>query len=316
MSPSTAEGGSLAYGFQLPVQTLTRLLREPWEEQATVADLVEVARAGEAAGCDFVGVCDHVALPPNDYTAHMSTTWYDPVATLGYLAAATSSVRLATTVYVPAYRHPLVSAKSFMTLDHLSAGRLIVGVGAGHVEGEFEALGVDFATRGRRLDECIDALRGAFSAEYSEFSGTFFDYPVVGQAPRPVQAHIPIWVGGSSPAALRRVGERGDGWIPMGTPRPQMQSCVDTIRAHRDRSRPGHHLALGFMPESIYVGQARWEIGDRVLTGAPATIAESLREAYRWGCDVLHLRFRSRTGAELCDQLAAFGRDVAPLLTR
>ena len=314
MPPSNVPAGAPSYGFQLPIQTLTRLLREPWEEEAGVAELVAVARAGEGAGCDFVGVCDHVALPRDDYTAHMSTTWYDPVATLAYLAAATSTVRLATTVYVPAYRHPLVSAKAFVTLDHLSGGRLVVGVGAGHVAGEFAGLGVDFASRGRRLDECIDALRGAFDDEYPSFSGTFFDYPPMGLAPRPGQSRIPIWVGGSGPAALRRVGERGDGWIPAGTARPEMQACVDTIRRHRDRARPGHPLDLGFMPESIYVGTADWELGPRVLTGSPEAIAESLREAHRWGCTVLHLRFRSRSAAELCDQLAAFGRDVAPLL--
>src|SRR6516225_6119508 len=152
-APLPVPEGGLIWGMQLPIQTLTRTLREPWEEHATVADLVRVARAVEEAGGAFVGVCDHVAIPPVEYTQRMSPTWYDTVATLGYLAAETSVVRLLSVVYIAAYRHPLVGAKSFMTLDHLSGGRVILGVGAGHVHAEFEALGVDFANRGAKLNE-------------------------------------------------------------------------------------------------------------------------------------------------------------------
>ena len=172
-APLPVPEGGLIWGMQLPIQTLTRTLREPWEEDATVGDLVRVARAVEEAGGAFVGVCDHVALPLVEYTKRMSATWYDTVATLGYLAAETSVVRLLSVVYIAAYRHPLVGAKSFMTLDHLSDGRVILGVGAGHVEVEFEALGVEFATRGAQLNESIDAMRAAFTETYSEFHGRF-----------------------------------------------------------------------------------------------------------------------------------------------
>jgi probable F420-dependent oxidoreductase len=314
MAESPASAGSLAYGMQLPIQTLTRTLCEPWEETADIDDLVAVAKAAEDAGCSFIGVCDHVALPMNDYTQHMSTTWYDPIATLGFLAANTTRVRLLTTVYIAAYRHPLVSAKQFLTLDALSGGRSIVGLGAGHVESEFDALGIDFKSRGARLNESIDAMRGAFDLEDSQYSGEFYDYTEVGLAPRPAQRRIPIWVGGSGRPALRRVAERGDGWIPQGTPRALMQECVDYIRSHRDKVRPGAELDLGFMPEWIYVGDAKWDLGEFKLTGSPEQIAESLRYAHDLGCNHLHLHFRSRSREELCDQLAAFGRDVAPLL--
>src|ERR1700692_2691036 len=133
MSSSIVPEGALVYGVQLPIQTLTRSKAEPWEESATVADLVTLAQQAEAAGCGFVGVCDHVAVPDNDYARNLTPTWYDPIATLSFLAAHTSTIRLMSTVYIAAYRHPLVAAKSFITLDHLSGGRLVVGVGAGHV---------------------------------------------------------------------------------------------------------------------------------------------------------------------------------------
>jgi probable F420-dependent oxidoreductase len=311
---SIVPDGQLVWGTQMPIQMHSISRREDWEPTAPVSDLVRVARAADDAGAFFVGVCDHVALPHNDYTDKMSPTWYDTVATLGYLAAHTARVRLLASVAIAAYRHPLVTSKAFSTLDHLSGGRAVLGMGAGHVVGEFEALGVDFAKRGEITNETIDAVRAAFQNEYSEHHGTFFDYGPVGQGPRPVAGDVPIWIGGSTKPALRRVAERGDGWIPQGTPRAQMRECVDYIRAHRDRTRPGAALDLGFFPENIYVGPARWDIGPTALTGAPEPIAASLREARDLGCNVLHVRLRSRSAAELCDQLAAFGRDVAPLL--
>jgi probable F420-dependent oxidoreductase len=314
MAASIVPPGELAYGIQLPIQTLTLSLREEWEETAPVSDLVAVAKAADAAGCAFVGATDHVALPRNDYTARMSTTWYDPIATLGFVAASTTNIRLLSSVFIAAYRHPLVAAKAFLTLDHLSGGRAILGIGAGHVESEFDALDVDFATRGARTNEAIDAIRAAFASEYSSFSGEFFRYADVGLSPRPVNGAIPIWIGGSSKPALRRVAERGDGWIPQGTPRAQMQECLDYIRFHRDKVRPGAEIDLGFFSENLYVGEPGWDVGAATITGAPERLAASLREARGLGCNVLYLHFRSRDRHELVDQLAAFGRDVAPLL--
>ncbi len=93
-----------------------------------------MARAAEAAGLDFIGVCDHVAVPDNDYAASMRTTWYDPVATLAWLGAQTTSIHLLSVVWIAAYRHPLLTASSFGTLAHLTGDRIILGVGAGHVD--------------------------------------------------------------------------------------------------------------------------------------------------------------------------------------
>jgi probable F420-dependent oxidoreductase len=316
MPPSSVPEGSLVYGIQLPIQSLTEAAREPWEVSATVDDLAAVAVAADQAGCAFVGVCDHIAIPDNDYARRMNPTWYDTVATMGFIAAHTSRVGLLSAVYIAAYRHPLSSAKAFMTLDHLSGGRVVLGVGAGHVEAEFDALGIDFATRGQRLDEAIDAIRDAFASTYTKFSGTYFKYEEIGLAPRPKQQRIPIWVGGSSKPALRRVAERGDGWIPQGTPVERMQESVDYIRARRDLVRPGAPLDLGFRPPPLYIGQPSWDVGPATVSGSPERVVESLLVGRNFGCTVLHLSFRSRGAEELCDQLASFGRDVAPLLAQ
>jgi alkanesulfonate monooxygenase SsuD/methylene tetrahydromethanopterin reductase-like flavin-dependent oxidoreductase (luciferase family) len=145
------------FGMQLPVQSQSTFYAEPWEGTAGRRELAAIATACDRAGFDYVAVCDHVAIPAEKAEA-MSTVWYDTVATLGWLAGITERVRLLSHVYVPAYRHPLATAKAFATLDELSGGRVVLGVGAGHVEREFEVLGIPFAERGRLTDEMADAV--------------------------------------------------------------------------------------------------------------------------------------------------------------
>ncbi len=129
----------------------------PWEQEGTVADMVRVAQACDAAGFLYVAVCHHVAIPPEP-AEMMSTQWFDPIATLSYVAASTRRTRLMSNVLVAGYQHPLVAAKAFATLDALSNGRAIVGIGAGHVDGEFDALGVSFKGRGAITDHALVTL--------------------------------------------------------------------------------------------------------------------------------------------------------------
>ena len=254
--------GEVAFGMQLPIQTLTRTLVDPWEDDASVADLVTVAQKAESSGMDFIGVCDHVAIPDNDYAARMTTTWYDTVATLGYLAAATSRIGLLSVVLIAGYRHPLLTAKAFGTLDHLSGGRAILGVGAGHVENEFRALGVDFSKRGKLLDETLDALRGAYADEYVSFDGPTYSYNDVGIGPQPVNGLLPIWIGGSGKAAWKRTGRRGDGYIPMGNPLDTYPEIISTINeAAEEAGRGDTTFDIGWMPGMFYVGEPSFDPG-------------------------------------------------------
>ncbi|MFE7647728.1 LLM class F420-dependent oxidoreductase [Streptomyces phaeoluteigriseus] len=300
----------MEYGIQLPVQSQSTLYTEPWEAGAGPADLVAVARAADRAGFAYVACCDHVAIPRR-LAGAMSTVWYDPVATLAHLAAVTERVRLLSHVAVVGLRHPLLTAKQYATLDHLSGGRLILGVGAGHVPEEFEALGVDFRRRGALLDETIDALRAALGPEeFPVHHGKAYDFEALGQRPRPAQARVPIWVGGSSPAAVRRAALRGDGWLPQGDPRDRLPAQIDRLR----RLRGDTPLTIGALTEPLYVSTPAWDVGRRTLHGTPESIAESLREYRAMGVHQIQVRFRSRSRTELTDQMAAFGEEVAPML--
>ncbi|WNZ14599.1 LLM class F420-dependent oxidoreductase [Streptomyces sp. 11x1] len=302
--------------MQLPVQSQSALYAEPWEADAGPEVLAELARAADQAGFAYVAVCDHVAIPRRLAPA-MSTVWYDPVATLAYLAGVTERVRLLSHVAVVGLRHPLVTAKQYATLDHLSGGRLILGVGAGHVREEFEALGVDFDRRGAVLDECVDALRAALGPdEFPSHHGKLYDFEDLGQRPRPAQARVPLWVGGSSPAAVRRAAVRGDGWLPQGDPRDRLPAQIARLRRLREEAGATGPFTVGAITEPLYVGEPGWDVGRRTLTGSPEALAESLRAYRAMGVDQIQVRFRSRDVGELADQMGAFGAEVGPLLPR
>lgn len=306
--------GRLSYGMQLPVQSQSTMYAEAWEADAGPADLVETARAADRAGFAYIAACDHVAIPHRLADA-MSTVWYDPVATLAHLAAVTERVRLISHVAIVGLRHPLVTAKQYATLDHLSGGRLVLGVGAGHVEEEFTAVGADFAHRGAVLDETIDALRAALGPdEFPVHHGKAYDFEGLGQKPRPAQERVPVWVGGSSPAAVRRAALRGDGWLPQGDPRDRLPGQIARLKELREAAGIEEPLTIGAITEPLYVGAPGWEVGRRTLHGAPEAIAESLRAYGAMGVHQIQVRFRSRDRAELLEQMAAFGSDVAPHL--
>jgi probable F420-dependent oxidoreductase len=304
--------GKLAYGMQLPVTAQSTLFAAPWEAEAGTDEIRRIAEACDRHGFFYVGVSDHVCVP-RSHAAAMSTVWYDTVATLGFLAAATRRVRLLSYVYVLPYRHPLATAKAFATLDALSNGRVILGVGAGHLEGEFETLSVDFAARGRLLDEAIDAVVAAWSEEFPRHRGRRWAFRDVGQRPRPVQApRPPVWVGGSTKAALRRAAERGDGWLPQGAPEMGMEAAIRFIREHRRRTRGDEPIEIGMNAPFLYVGRPGFELGPADRCGRGQELAEIFRRIKALGASHCGVRFRSRSCAELIEQIEAFASEVAP----
>ncbi|MGW2179157.1 LLM class F420-dependent oxidoreductase [Streptomyces sp. NPDC001732] len=302
--------------MQLPVQSQSTIYAERWEAGAGPADLAAVARTADRTGFAYLASCDHVAIPRR-LAGVMGTVWYDPVATLAFLAGITERVLLMSHVAVVGLRHPLATAKQYATLDHLSGGRLILGVGAGHVPEEFEALGADFDGRGGVLDETIDALRAALGPEeYPEFAGERFSFSGLGQLPRPARERVPVWVGGSSPAAVRRAAVRGDGWLPQGDPRERLPARIARLRELREAAGIEEPIVVGAITEPLYIGEPEWPVGRRTLTGKPEAVAESLRAYAAMGVHQIQVRFRSRSRSELTDQMAAFAAGVAPHLDR
>ncbi len=308
--------GQVVYGMQLPIQSQSTLYVADWEKAAGPADLARIAQVADESGYFYLGVCDHTAIPTRLADA-MGTIWYDTVATLGWLAALTTRTHLLSHVLILAQRHPLRAAKELSTLDLLSGGRLIVGVGAGHVPEEYELLTGDFAQRGRHTDEAVSALARAFTSEFPELPGPRFPASGMGLAPRPVrQPRPPIWIGGSSPAAIRRTAAFGDGWLPQGTRRRDLPEQIAQLRRLREELRGGAPIDIGTIVEPIHlkVGASDWKLPGYVLSGGAGEIAESLRELAAMGVNHLQVRFMARSVEEFCEQTATFGAEVGPLL--
>ncbi|MCW2830160.1 MAG: hypothetical protein JWP31_852 [Aeromicrobium sp.] len=199
--------------FDLPWKAVKR-----WDTWIAGSDVRELAATIESAGLHGVGMPDH-PMPPDHWLASGGHQAFDPFVMLATIAAHTSRIRLHTNLIVAGYRSPYILAKSAASLDKLSGGRLTLGMGAGYVKSEFDAVGADFGGRGPHFDRSIAALREAWSGEEFEVPGITSEdggRRAFLTLPRPEQpSGPPIWIGGNSKRARRRAAELGDGWMPL-----------------------------------------------------------------------------------------------------
>ena len=199
-----------------------------------LAGTTRLARLAEAAGFDSVVAVDHVVIPgsytstypyaasgrlPGDVTASLP----DPLIWMAAAMAVTTRLRFMTGVIILPLRHPMVLAKQVATLDHMSGGRIELGIGVGWLKEEFEALGIPFEKRGKRTDEYVAAMRALWAKDGASFSGEFVNFHDVSSNPKPVRGGVPIVIGGHSEAAAKRAGRLGDGFFPS------IGSQVDTL---------------------------------------------------------------------------------------
>lgn len=196
-----------------------------WEADADIEAISRACVEAERAGLDYVTCSEHVGVP-EPVAAVRGGTYWDPLATLGFIAARTERVRLVTHVLVLGYHHPLAIAKRYGTLDRVSGGRLVLGVGVGTLEEEFTLLGAPFADRGDRADESMRALRASMGVAVPEFHGEYWDYSGFLIDPHSIQAPVPMWVGGRTKRSLRRAAEIGQGWAPFGLGADQLHAML------------------------------------------------------------------------------------------
>jgi probable F420-dependent oxidoreductase len=199
-----------------------------------------LARTAEEAGFESLWTVDHVVIPagyrsvyPYDPSGRIGpddTLFPDPLIWLSYIAAATSTLRLGTAILILPQRNPVVLAKELATLDYLSGGRMILGVGVGWLKEEYEALGVPWEGRGRRGEESIDAMRALWSQPQASYDGDTTSFQECHLRPQPPQGTIPIHIGGHSPVAARRAGRMGDGFFPFGVNRDGVPALLEIVR--------------------------------------------------------------------------------------
>ena len=265
---------SLSAGIITPIVTLNPRAHNAWEETAGLDELVAVAETADRLGYHHLTCSEHVAVPIEAATTRGARYW-DPAATLGYLAACTTRIKLATHVLVLGYHHPLELVKRYGTLDVLSGGRLILGVGVGSLEEEFDLLGATFADRGRRADDSLRTLRRAFGQ--NEFEGFIVD-------PAGEQAPPPLWIGGRTARSLRRAVELGDGWVPFGLP---MDDVADMLRrAHDTAAWSAREQALDIV---LWPERAVDPLHDL------EAFRDNVARAHAAGATIVNLRFASKS---------------------
>lgn len=201
-------------GIVTPVLTRVPGAHNAWEAGEGIEAVGRIVEAADRLGFHHVTCSEHVGVPVAVAEARGATYW-DPLATFGYLAARTSRIRFATQVLVLGYHHPLEIAKRYGTLDQVSGGRLILGLGVGSLHEEFELIDAEFVGRGERADDALRALRSSLGQRVPEYHGTHYDYAGFVVEPN-AGAEVPFWIGGQGARSLRRAIELGTGWVPFG----------------------------------------------------------------------------------------------------
>ena len=279
-------------GIVTPVVTRLPGAHARWERDAGIEEVARIVVEAERLGYHHVTCSEHVAIP-EAVAATRGATYWDPLATFGYLAARTTTIRFATFVLVLGYHHPLEIVKRYGTLDHIAGGRLILGVGVGSLVEEFALLDAPFEDRGARADDALRAIRASWGREHAEYHGPHFEYAGLVVDPVAPSPDVPIWIGGRTARSLRRAVELGDGWAPFGL-------SNDTVTAMLERARATEAWATRRTPLDVGLQPAALD-----PTAEPGAASDAIDELQTAGATTLNLRFVHHSVEHYCEQLAA-----------
>lgn len=284
--------------------------------------IVGFAKELERLGCHSAWVSDHIAWPadiaskyPYDAEGAFGPTpdmgWLDPLGTLTFVAGCTEKLRLGTSVMIVPYRPPVQTAKQLATLDVLSGGRTILGVGVGWMAEEAAILGMPWDKRGKRTDEQLAIFRALWSERDPSFKGEFYEFPTVGFEPKPVQDPLPIWVGGSTPAAFRRVARFGQAFHAAFTPQPELAEQFAAVRAECEKAgRDPSELTFSLR---VFLDPAAMMEPAKSVAGSKDQMLETVAGLKALGVSHILLDPAARGGVPgRLDAVRAFMEEVAP----
>jgi probable F420-dependent oxidoreductase len=219
----------MKFGLGTPALILYPPVMSDWWRDVAGPDIVRIVQRADELGFEWATVSEHIVMP-NEMVEIMGPRHPDALAAAAVLAGATERIKILTYVLVVPYHEPVVLAKQIATLDWLSGGRFVLGAAAGHLEREFDILGVPYRERGARTDEYLRAMKELWTHDKPSFQGKFVNFDRIAFEPRPVQKpHPPILIGGQSDAAMRRAAEN-DGWLPWLVKRPQIAEHLARIK--------------------------------------------------------------------------------------
>jgi probable F420-dependent oxidoreductase len=287
--------------------------------EASPEAIVAAAKKAEEVGFDAIFVNDHIIVGDDARSAPW-TNVYDPFVAMSFIAAHTKRIRAGVSVLIMPYRNPIGTAKALATLDRMSGGRLIAGVGTGWNEAEFAALGVPFRERGARTNEYLRLWQACWAPGKVSFAGTFVTFAEMHVSPKPVQQpHPPLWIGGASDAALRRAARFASVWQPTPLPIDQLVERQAALRqACSEIGREPIPTRMSFRVEfSTITGNSPPAGRERPTgLGTPAEVAGDLRR-YRdtAGLEAFQINFHgNRDLDQLLRSMECFMREVAPIV--
>lgn len=294
----------MKFGVVLPIWRLS------------VTDAETLALKAEELGFDGVFVPDHILAKPAT-TQHYGPSWPDPFSLLAFFAGRTHRIQIGTSVIVLPYRNPLVTAKAAATVDQVSGGRFIFGIGVGWDEAEFNDLGLPFRQRGAMTDEYLRIIKAAWTHDMPSFSGRYFTFSGATFAPRPLQQpHPPIWGGGMpggiSAPAVRRVAALCDAWHPLGLSLDDLEKGIGMIRGLAEKA--GRRDAVHFAPRNpLNLAPSARGSGRAAFEGSPNEIAADIQRAQRLGCDYLTFDLPNVDVPRMVRTLEQFMHEVKPV---
>ena len=292
----------MKFGVATPVTSMHPRRQVTWERDAGPDDLKRIAIAADELGYYWLTCAEHVGIP-TEVAKIRGARYYDALSTLSYFAAVTSQIKLFTTVIVLGYHHPLAVAKRYGTLDKLSNGRLVLGVGVGSLREEFDLIGAEFDNRGAVYTDALKALRAALGQHQPKYEGEFYTFDDFIIDPHAVQERVPIWLGGRTALSLRRALTSGQGWDPFGLTTEQAAELIGRARSWPEwtsRTEP-FGIALTFEPAL-----------DITQPGQIDVMLDNLGRLQAAGATVYNAIFRSESVDHYLEQLALFQEKVAP----
>jgi probable F420-dependent oxidoreductase len=281
-------------GIVTPVLHMNPRFEPPgWEGTGSVEDVVAVAVAAERSGVDWIACSEHIAIPESASGIRGGRYW-DPFSTLGFLAGKTERIDLLTHMTVLPYHHPLELVKRLGTLDLISHGRVVVGVGVGSLEPEFELLGHQFEGRGERADDAIRAIRASWGVRVPDYVGTHYRFSGFIVEPSGLSRKVKVWVGGRTRRSLRRAAELGDAWMPFRYKLDDVRAVIADPRTHELLQNRDEPLEMILAPEPPI---------DPV--GDPEGTSATFRAYADAGATGLSLRFRHDSRTHYIEQMEA-----------
>jgi len=293
--------GTLRFGIATPIVTLFGR-QESWERDAGPAELREIALAAERLGFAHLTCSEHVGIPTG-IAPQRGSRYYDPLATFAFLAAITERLRFLTNVVVLPYHHPLEIAKRYGTLDLLSGGRLMLGVGVGSLEQEFELLGAPFDERGERYTDALRALRAAFGRRQPRYEGEHYAFSDFIIDPCGLQQQIPLWLGGRTARSLRRALAAGDGWTPFALSVSEVAALLERARDWPEWAQREGDFDVALPPDGR---------SDLTRPTGVDAMREAVARTLQAGATVIQLSMDSDSLAHYLDQLEIFREHVVP----